>query len=297
MRVSDLMLGNSYLRNFNSIKNRKEELQTRIITLSKINNPSDSPSGTSKLLRLNKSLNASETYVDNIHNSLAYLQEAENAMQNIQTNISEVRILMVNVNNVVNESLYDSYADKIDMIITSILGFANEEYDGRFLFGGTDTSAKPFGFTADGLAIEQKVPDVSGKQKVKISSNITQQINISGDELFGAIGVNDIFNNLISIRDDLRSGNRPTQANEDALNSYDKKILDVLTNVGSINNRLTDSEELLNNRILSTQELMSDVKDVDMVEALINLQQQDYLLEIAYKISATILPKSLVDYI
>lgn len=297
VRITDLMMSTAYLKNFNTIKNRQAELQNKLISSSKVNNPSDSPSGAAKILRLNKSLSQSETYINNIQNSLSFIQQTESSLQYMQGQITDVRVLMAEVNNTVNEPLYDSYAQKIDLIINSILNEANREYDGRYLFGGTDISAKPYGYNGAGTAIEQKVPDVTGIHKVNLSPSVPQKINITGDELFGVIGANDIFNTLISIRDDLQSGIKPTQVDQDNLSSFGDQILNILSTVGNITNHLIDSEELLNNRILSTKDLLSKENDVDVVEAIIDLEQQDYMLQLAYKTSASILPRSLLDYL
>jgi hypothetical protein len=37
--------------------------------------------------------------------------------------------------------------------------------------------------------------------------------------------------------------------------------------------------------------------EVDVVETMVDLEHQDYLLQLAYKTSSMILPKSLLDYL
>lgn len=297
MRVSDTMLSRTYLSNLNRSKTQVEKLTTQIATGSKINKPSDSPSGSAKLMRLSNTTKESETYIKNIQEGLASLTETTDGLEMMLNDVESIRTLLTEIKNPVNNQYLDSYADKIDMALDSILNLANKEYNGKYLFGGTDFSNAPFGFDAGGTAIELKVPDVSGEHKIKISNNITQKINITGDELFGAIGAGDIFNTLISIRDDLNAGNLPDPADEQIIENFQGNLLDKISESGIITNRLYDSEELLNNRILALKELMSDETEVDVVEAMVDLEQQDYLLQLAYKTSSMILPKSLLDYI
>lgn len=291
------MLSRTYLSNLNRSKTQVEKLTTQIATGSKINKPSDSPSGSAKLMRLSNTTKESETYIKNIQEGLASLTETTDGLEMMLNDVESIRTLLTEIKNPVNNQYLDSYADKIDMALDSILNLANKEYNGKYLFGGTDFSNAPFGFDAGGTAIELKVPDVSGEHKIKISNNITQKINITGDELFGAIGAGDIFNTLISIRDDLNAGNLPDPADEQIIENFQGNLLDKISESGIITNRLYDSEELLNNRILALKELMSDETEVDVVEAMVDLEQQDYLLQLAYKTSSMILPKSLLDYI
>jgi len=286
MRISDTMLSQSYLRNIFNSKKRMEKMQTQLATGTKISKPSDSPAGAAKLMRLNNTIKNSESYKNNIGEGLASLKETSDGLEGMVAEIQALR------------GMYpESYANKIGLSIDSLINIANKEYNGKYLFGGTDSSQKPYGFTTDESAIELKVPDVSGEHKVKISNNITQKINITGDELFGTMGTDDIFNTLKRIKDDLISGNLPSDADKQLVEDFHSTLLDVSSKVGIYTNRLYDSEELLNNRILTLKELMSDETEVDVVETMVDLEHQDYLLQLAYKTSAQILPKSLVDYL
>ena len=62
-------------------------------------------------------------------------------------------------------------------------------------------------------------------------------------------------------------------------------------------NQLSNSEEMLSNQKILLQSLESNENEVDVAQAVLNMQNQDYLLQLSYKMSAMILPKSLVDFI
>jgi flagellin-like hook-associated protein FlgL len=48
---------------------------------------------------------------------------------------------------------------------------------------------------------------------------------------------------------------------------------------------------------LTLQGLLSSEQDVDMARATVDLQAQDYSLQLSYKIASMILPKSLLDFL
>jgi flagellar hook-associated protein 3 FlgL len=418
MRISDLMISNNFLRNMNRTKSRLEEIQSHLSTMKMINRPSDSPAGATKILRLETQLGQSDIFGKNISNSLAFIQETTFGMENMQTEITKIMSTLTELGNATNTENLDLYADQIDLALKALLDSANTNYDGKFLFGGTNYSSAPFGFTADGLSVEVKSGNISGEQNVKVGQNIFQKINITGTELFGTIvkqsgnidvnaavgsvvsnqlsiydatgqeytlslnytktaantyqlsyditdsgGVSvfttapapkeivfnsttgriqsidgadpsafnisvpgkkinfnfdpmslketdaassisvsanqdiDIFNTLSIISNNLRNGITPTPEEEARVKAFNQHLLNKMSEIGNVTNQLYDAEELLGNQRLILEGLKSKEQDVDVAKAVMDLQTQDYLLQVSYKLSATVLPKSLLDYL
>ncbi len=418
MRVSDLMLNNSFISNLNSRKAGVSKLQMDIATQKKVRTPSDSPYGTSKILKLNEQLSLNDSYVKNVENGLAFLNETSFEMDSIQSDIQNIQTALTELQNPTNQVNLQSYADQIDQALTSILNHANAKFNGKYVFGGTDFSSDPFGYDSSNSSIETKVSDTSGVQVVKTSQNIFQKINLTGSEVFGTIvkntgtfdaaaangtvtnsqtqvydaqgnqynlnvtytktGANtyqmdydvvdgggtsvfstvpasqtlkfnvdsgqmetlnggspapikikidspkidfsfdvttlretsgstslsfsanqkmDVFNTLISIRDNLKNGILPTDAQASALDDFNKHLLDKSSQVGNIINQLNATSNVLNSQKLTLQGLLSQEQDVDIAQATVDLQAQDYSLQLSYKIASMILPKSLLDFL
>jgi flagellin-like hook-associated protein FlgL len=107
----------------------------------------------------------------------------------------------------------------------------------------------------------------------------------------------DIFNFLITLRNNLNNGIKPTAEDKKVINDFNLHILDKLASAGNTLNQLSNSEEMLGNQKELLISLAAKENEVDVAEAIIDLQNQDYMLQLSYKMSAMILPKSLVDYI
>jgi flagellar hook-associated protein 3 len=395
-----------------------ESLRSQIASGVKVTKPSDSPDGAAKILRMNESLSQSDSYKSNIQNGLAFIKETESSLESMQNEVVDIMTQMANLKNTTEDQNLGSYADKIDLALKSIMDSANSEYDGKYLFGGTDYSSAPVGYSSDGSKVEIKPADVSGSNIIKVSGNIYQKINITGSELFATIlknngnldsssavgsianssstiydakgnsytlnqtftktaantysmtydvldststsvfssppsaktvkfdpasnvistidgkepsafrvnvaskGIdfqininslteknqassitsslnqkNDIFNTLIQIRDNLRAGIRPTSDQEQIVSDFNKHILDKAAIAGDTYNQLTNTDDLLTSQQTVTKTLLSNVQDVDTVQALMDLQNQDNSLQMSYKVSSMILPKSLLDYL
>lgn len=418
MRIADSMMSKSYLNSINDIKKNISKLNQEVSTQQKILAPSDSPTGIAKLLSLNKKVSEAETYISNVKEGSTFIQETINSMEAIQGQVSDAIVMLAEVSNESINSALSSYADKFDSILNSLISNANNEFGGKFIFGGTDFSGLPYGLSSDGNSVNVLVDDNSGKQSVKISANSSQAINVSGTELFGtiisqsgnidsatAVGgtVNsttkiydadgneydlnlsfektaantydltydilddtaasifasapaaveavfdattgklktlggsskgtlhitssadkidftlnmldttetasasslsleanqkrDIFSYLISVRNKLRSGQKPNDEEAVAIKNFNNHILDKLANSGNTLNQLTNTEEQLVNQKNLLVNLAAKENEVDVAEAIMDLQNQDYLLQLSYKLSAMILPKSLVDYL
>jgi len=297
MRISDSMLQSNFLSNLNNSKEKMQKLQTQVASNNKINNPSDSPSGAAKIMRFNANISQTKDFIKNVDNSTAFLQESIRGLEYILDETTKVLVNLTEVQNPRNDSNLNSFADQIDASLNIILESANTEFNGQFVFGGTDDSQSPYGYSDDNSAIELKVDDVSGERKVKISKNITQKLNVTGSDLFGNLDGTDIFNKLIEIRDNLRNGIKPTDEDVQAIEDFSTSVRNHLSEAGNVSNKLDASSEILANQVLTLEDLVSKESEVDIAAAMIDLQNYDYSLQLSYKMSSMFLAKSILDYI
>ena len=186
MRISDLIISNNYIGNTNKIKDRMSALNRQILSGNKIEKPSDSPVGTSRLFRISDQMGQVETYQKNIKNSLSFLDETVFAMESIQSEVMSIVGKLTEIQNPINQGNLDVYADMIDNSIKIMLDTANTKSDGKYVFGGTDYSNKPYGISSDNQSYQTNT-DTSGKINVKFSQSVVQSTNMPGLELFGTI--------------------------------------------------------------------------------------------------------------
>lgn len=418
MRISDTMMVNDYLNNISLTKNKVDKLQVEIATGNKIQQPSDSPTGTAKILSWNNQISQANTYQSDIQDGLTFLQDTTLSMQNIQSEVTTVMTKLTSLKNVANQGNLSGFADQIEASLNTIVQSANSESGGKYVFGGTDTSSAPYGLTSDSTAYEQKPGDITGKQNIKLSATSSQQINFSGTDVFGtiikqngnldstaAVGTvsntqtsvydaqgnqydfkvtytktaantynmtyditdsggtsvfssapaakqvvfnsssgriqtidgqspdqfrvsvpskkidfmfntnfmeesssatsvtysanqkTSIFNTLKNIVDGLRNGTQPTDAQVQAVSDFNDRILDNVSSAGNRENRLNDANDLLTSQVSTLKGLVSNVQNVDVASAVMDLQNQNTVLQYAYKLASSILPKSLLDYI
>ncbi|HEX3074199.1 MAG TPA: hypothetical protein VHP30_11360 [Ignavibacteriales bacterium] len=304
MRITERTYQNNFLRGVSKNQTEIERLQRQMEYQTKIFKPSDSPIGAAKSVRLNDQIKNNEKYMENIENSYAFLQETTTALDSIHTNVQELITMFPTISNATYKDQYNEFADKIDMALDTILNFANQEFDGKYLFGGTDFAAAPYGDQTPPPAtpppsrvIELKTSGTTGTSNVNIGKSLTQSINVKGDDVFGVMGTNDIFNTLVKISDDLRAGNPPTEADMQIVEDFEANVLTQSSKAGNTVNQLLTMKDALESQNLELTELYSNENDVDMTEAALELETYQYNLEVSYKIAAKIMPTSLLDYL
>jgi flagellar hook-associated protein 3 FlgL len=107
----------------------------------------------------------------------------------------------------------------------------------------------------------------------------------------------DVFNLLVEIKNNLRDGILPTDEQVQMIEKFNKHVLDKNAQLGSITNQLLSSKEMLSSQNLILQGMLSNELEVDVAKSIVELQHQDYLLQVSYKLSSMILPKSLLDFL
>ncbi len=417
MRISDLMVSNNYLGHFNSIKDRISKLNQQILTGQKISKPSDSPVGTSKLLRIFDQMSQTDAYRKNVQSSLTFIDETIFALESIQNEVQSVIKQLTQLQDPINQGDLDLQADIIDSSLKLIMDLANSKSDGKYVFGGTDFTSKPYGFSSDNQTIET-LTDTNGKLNVRFTQSITQNINLTGTNVFGTVvsfggiidvnaavgtdinsthtiydnygkqyefrttlnktdastfqltydildsnGVSvfstppvakevkfnpsngqivsvdgstnpifdidvpskrihfsvnmqslteknsatsvnlsanqqsDIFNMLKRISTNLRNDILPTEAERESIKNFLDHIVGKTTEAGNTINQITTIDGMLNQQNNNLQEAAEAENGVDIAKAIMELQNQEYLLQISQKMAAMILPKSLLDYL
>ena len=114
---------------------------------------------------------------------------------------------------------------------------------------------------------------------------------------FSANQKTDIFNTLIQIRDNLKNGVKPTDAQMQAVSDFNSRLLNNITSAGNTINHLTDSQDLLTNRQTQLNTTIANTQGLDLAKAIVDLQSQNNTLQMTYKLASTINTDSLLNYL
>lgn len=290
MRISDNILSQKYIYNQNLINERKAKIQNQLITNSKIEKLSDNLFDSLEIIKIDSQIRKIETFQKNIDYAKEFVNTTINSLENIGNEVQKIITQAVNITNPLNTN-FKTVAQSVRASLQAIVQNLNTKYNDMYIFGGTNYTAEPWSIDSNGKVVTNS-SDLSGEVKVQIANNIKDTINVTGDRIVNS----DLLDTINDIIDSLDSGNAPDQTLKDRLNAAYKEILSIQSLTGEKYNRLDDINEILSKQFQDYQEFLSKRKEVDPAQLAIDLQYQDYLLQLSYKLAASILPKSILDY-
>ena len=148
-------------------------------------------------------------------------------------------------------------------------------------------SVRPDGtYAGDGGAVTRRVgPDV------------TVQVDSNGTDTFGPDGDN-LFSHLADLAKALRAGDAAgISAGIEALDGDLTTLSAAQSSAGARYNRITRSSDLANDSVLQLKSSLSDVEDVDLAEAAVELQVQEVAYQAALAATGKTIQPSQLDFL
>lgn len=293
MRVTEGSMTDKYLYNQQKILIRKSKIQTQLAMNSKIETLSDDLIGSLQSIKVQSQIKKTENYLQNVGTVNEFMTASLQSLDSVNSEIQKILALSEDANNPLNVQNYATMAQSVKDSLSAIVQSINTKRNDMYLFGGTNFQERPVTIDpATGKAVIS-AQDLSGEIKIQISQNTTQTMNISGSKVFST-GLLESFNSLI---DSFTSGAAPTQTQKDDLNNAYKLLLNLQSLGGQTVIRMDDAKQMLSSQKDSLNETYSKIQEIDVPALATDLQNNDYLLQMAYKLLANSFPKSLFDYI
>jgi flagellar hook-associated protein 3 FlgL len=196
-------------------------------------------------------------------------------------------------------------AENVNGYLENVLATANQEHNGKSLFGGTNTNEPAFQVTRDPVtgwitAVNPNSGGISGGIYRQVD-NQSIQINVAGGELFmpeGAGGSQDMFHILIDLRDALSAGD--INAVGDSLDLIDQameNVSDCNALVGAHMNQILSLQDLLLLKATSINDQLSQEEDADLIVVMTQLTLEQNAYQAALNVGAMVIQPSLVSFI
>lgn len=295
MRVTGMMQNTQLLKNLRNTNAGIIDWQNKLSTGQRIQKPSDDPVGIGYQMRYDTELNRSEEFLENARTGLGWLRTMDSLMQQASDVLKRARVLTQQASTgTVPEDARKQIAAEIRQLKEQMIAIGNSDYGGRYLFNGQKTDQMPYSLTN-----AANDPTDKGVYFLNVSPSVTVPVSITGEQIFGEAGSPD---NVFQVLDDIATHleDNDQDAILDDLARIDRsadRIAIAWAEIGARTNRF----ELVENRILDEQiglkQLRSEVADVDMSEAIIELKLKENVLQAALSTGARIMQVSLVDFI
>ncbi len=301
MRVTEGMTARTVLSDLSNARSRLGTIQREISSTKRISKPSDDPFGTGRTLQLSGELEGFKQYKSNVDDGTGWVTATEASLSHITETLQRARELLVQGGNDSNGQVArEGIAAEIEALTEAVKQEANATYDGRFIFSGTETETRPYE-----LGANDEYAGNEGTIKRVIGTGVELPINVNIKELLGegnAAGDNKLLDVMRDIATDLRGG---TEENAENLRGTDlsrlSENLDELTRVravvGATTNRLSTAGTRLEQLEEASLQQLSQVRDTDMPEAIVEYTTQQTAYETALRAAANIIQPSLLNFL
>lgn len=189
-RITNTMMSDTLLNNLRRHSGKMEEYHYQLSSGKRFRYPSEDPIATTESMRLKTYIYQNEQYERNIDDATSWMQTTDDILGHLDEKLRRARILgLQGATETFNAEDRKKIALEVNEVLEEILYIANTQYNGRYLFSGTDTQTKPFEAKRDaqGKIINVTYQGDTNPIYREISEGVKVQINTIGDDLFTAI--------------------------------------------------------------------------------------------------------------
>lgn len=310
MRVTSNTFPNSLVTQLTSLTVRQNTLQNQAATGQRVRLPEDDPVAMRRVLDMQAEGKTVGQYQRNIARHQELASSSFNAMKSLKSISDRAREISISADGLKSQDELNIYAKEVTELIKTAVQASNSKNRGDYIFSGTLSDQPPFVLTTD---VDGNVTGVTYQGNTalaesEIATGITltaQSIgeNTSGAGPRGLITDNrsgaDFFNHLISLQNNLLSGNVAAIESTDRTNlgaDEDNFLYHLGTN-GAIQSRLEATDSIAGQRTDTLETLISSEVDADLAQTLVRLNQTQTAYQAALQSAGKILSSSLLDYL
>ncbi|WHZ57516.1 flagellar hook-associated protein FlgL [Metabacillus hrfriensis] len=292
MRVTQSMLAGSSLRNLSKSYEKMGTYQDQLATGKKINRPSDDPVVAMKGMHYRTNLTEVEQYQRNISEAYQWMENSEAGIEQGTQVLHRVRELMVQASNGTNgpEDL-KAIGAEIKQLKQDLVGSANTQVAGNYIFNGTQTKEAPVTLNADGTV---SVNIDKSSFEIEVSKGVQLKANINSDNVFSE----DLFAVMGSIEKALSSGD--ASGLDGLLSDLDGKMDSMSAEraeLGARYNRLELIEDRVGKQEIVSTRILSENEDADLEKVIMDLTAQESIHRAALSVGARIIQPTLMDFL
>jgi flagellar hook-associated protein 3 FlgL len=292
------------------LSQRQNRLQNQAATGQRIQFPEDDPTAMRRILDLQtESVNISQ-YRSNIQRLQEYSQVGYGVVRSLKNLVDRAGEIATLADGTKSQDQLNTYANEVEQLLEQALQYVNAQHRGDYLFSGTRTNTAPYDAVKDanGEIVSVTYQGNTDLAAAEIAENVTVSTMILSENSSGAgprglitdsRADADLFNHLISLRENLRAGdtNAIINTNLVEIGRDEDNFLVHFGSIGAVQARLEAAENISRTRTQSVEALVSKEADADLAQTLVRLSETQNAYQAALQSGGTILNQSLLDYI
>lgn len=292
MRVTDRLILQDTINNIMSNRQRLEDIQNRISSGKRVLRPSDDPGALAQGLRLAAGLQHMDQYRRNGDSAENWLTTTEVALRDLSGLLLRARELALQGgNDTLDAAQRLSIAAEVDQLFQRALDLSNTKYGSRYIFAGHAVLTRPFLAAANPQGFSYQGDSGSIRQEVEAGAYVT--VNVPGPVAFDLS-----LQSLKTLRDALNTGDASgARGSLDDFDAAHNILLASVADVATRTARVIGARERLQSLTTQSMKELSAAMDVDMAEALVELNARQNVYMASLKAGAQAITPSLLEFL
>jgi flagellar hook-associated protein 3 len=184
-RVSDLFIRQQMINQIEAEQTQMATTEQQLSTGYRFSTPSSDPIAAMQVISLQSMLADNTQVQTNLTSAGTYLSETDSALQSAATLLTQARATAVGaIGSTVTDTERSAAVQQLQQDIQQLVTIGNQQFNGRYLFAGSNDATAPFTTTASGAV------EYSGNQNSILTYgdlNALLASNVTGDQAFGTI--------------------------------------------------------------------------------------------------------------
>lgn len=276
---------------------RLSESQEEIATGVRFTRSSQSPADAASFMRNQRTLDRLSQLERNSSNARLWLDTTDTALQDAVDTMTRARTLGVQGANDVNSpEARAAIAANLRSVADEMITLSNTVVNGRPIFAGTADTAVAYDATGNYLGD-------TGQVVRAVTPNDSFSVAASGPAVFGVPNGADPYNGtafqaINELADAVEAGDPARiRAGIEAMDASMSRVQAETGRIGGLAARLDEIDARNQASQISTSEQISDVRDVDMAEAILRLKSAETSYEATLAAASRSLSRSLLDFL
>jgi flagellar hook-associated protein 3 FlgL len=311
MNVTNTSFSSNFLYEIQSLESQQSTLQQETSTGLKVTEPGDDPSVMNQVLNLQTEASSDTQYQSNITQVQSSANTASDALNSLQTLVEQAGEIATDASGVTSSTQMATYATQVGQLVQQALQIANtQDANGNYIFGGTASGAPPFSAATDAggnvTAVTYNGNTSVAETEIAPGLTVTAQIpgqnntgtgpeGVFGDSRTGAA----IFNDLISLQQNLTSGNTSAISSTDSpnLTKDEDNVVTQISGNAVLQSTLEAAGNVAQQSTTSIDTQMSNDTSADLATTLTQLSQTQTAYQAALESGTLVMQTSLINYL
>jgi len=301
MRISNSMMSSHVRTWLLRAQERMFMSQSQAASGLRLQHPSDDPTGAAQASLLRADSARHSQYLEDIQSAKFWLKVTEAKLADLTEQVRNLRDLAVGGAGQMQETAQrTALVSQVRAIQDQLADLANVQINGRFIFAGQATKTEPMDLSG---GLPPTYAGSTSPSQISISPQTALTVGVTADRLYnigGSVsgGYEDLISTCADLGDQIEAGD--AQAVSQLIDDFEFHLSNVLAIRGEIGAKLQTCEAAAD-RLAALQETttvsLSELKDADLSQVLMELAEHQNAYQAAAGIAASLNSISLLDFL